>query len=200
MPRLAIPLVVAAALAGAQTAHADARPVLLPARDAALTYRVTDARDGRSMTVHAYVKAGAGLLRLDAEGMPAYAIIDRAARLATVVMPTAHGYLRVAMGSAADRFVAQAEGLRFRRTGKDTVAGLSCTEWSITDQRGGATCGHGNACITADGLVLRVRGTTDEGLSGSVVATAVAEAPQPASLFAVPAGFVKLGRVPGEHS
>ena len=35
---------------------------------------------------------------------------------------------------------------------------------------------------------------------GTVVATAVEEAPQPAALFAVPAGFAKLGRLPGGRS
>ena len=117
MPRFALFLVLAAGLAVAQAAHAEVRPALLPARDAALSYRVTDARDGHTMTVRAYVKAGAGLVRVDAEGMPGYAILDRAARLVTVVMPAAHGYLRIPIGSAADRFLTQAEGLRFRRTG-----------------------------------------------------------------------------------
>ncbi len=204
MPRFACFLALAAWLAVAQAARAEAQgalaPVLLPARDAALSYRVTDARDGHTMMVRAYVKAGAGLVRVDAEGMPGYAILDRAARLVTVVMPAAHGYLRLSIGSAADRFLTQAEGLRFRRTGRETVAGLPCTEWSVADKQGGAGHGHGDACITADGLVLRVSGTTDEGLSGTVVATAVEEAAQPAALFAVPAGFAKLGRLPGGRS
>ncbi len=199
MPRFAFSLALAAALAGAQAARAEAPPALLPTRDAALSYRVTDARNGHTMMVRAYVKAGAGLVRVDAEGMPGYAILDRAARLLTVVMPAAHGYLRIPIGSGADHFIAQAEGLRFRRIGTETVAGLSCTEWSMTDKRGGAERGSGNACITADGLVLRVRGTGD-GVGGSVVATAVEEAPQPAALFAVPAGFAKLGRLPGSRS
>jgi hypothetical protein len=199
MPRLACFFALAAGLAAAQAARAEAPPVLLPAHDATLSYRVTDARDGRSLMVRAYVKAGAALVRVDAEGMSDYAILDRAARLVTVVMPAAHGYLRMPIGSAADRFLTQAEGLRFRRVGHDTVAGLSCTEWSIADKAGGAGRGHGDACITADGLVLRVRGAGD-GVSGSVVATAVEEAPQPAALFVVPAGSVKLGRLPGGRS
>jgi hypothetical protein len=199
MPRFAFFLALAGGLAVAQAARAQAPPVLLPARDAALSYRVTDARDGRSMMVRAYVKAGAGLVRVDPEGMPGYAILDRAARLLIVVMPAAHGYLRMSIGSAADRFLTQAEGMRFRRTGRETVAGLPCTEWSVTDQRGGPEHSNGDACITADGLVLRVRGTGDN-VRGTVVATAVEEAPQPAALFAVPAGFAKLGRLPGGRS
>ncbi|HEX4261493.1 MAG TPA: DUF4412 domain-containing protein [Acetobacteraceae bacterium] len=200
MPRLSASLGLAALLAAAATplspAGADAAPALLPTHDAALSYRVTDARDGRTMLLRAYVKGGAGLVRLDLDGAPGYAILDRPAARVTVVMPAAHGYLEMAIGTAADRFLAQAQGMRFRRIGQARVAGLPCTDWSVRDPTGS---GAGDACITADGLVLRAHGG-DQGVNGSLIATSVQEAAQPAALFAVPEGYALLGNLPGRRS
>jgi hypothetical protein len=73
--------------------------------------------------------------------------------------------------------------MRINRVGKDTVAGVVCTVWDVRGPRGGGT-----ACITADGLLLRVQGS-QPGEAPAMEAVSVAYGPQPADLFTLPAGL-----------
>ena len=64
--------------------------------------------------------------------------------------------------------------MNFKRGGKRTIAGTACTDWDVTPPK---TEGW-TACITADGVVLRVAGTHRE-----MEATSVAYAPLLAGIF-----------------
>jgi len=50
----------------------------------------------------------------------------------------------------------------------------------------------GSVCVTADGIVLRGQGHDPQYGSGSVEAVSVTYAPQPASLFQLPAGYLRM--------
>ncbi|MDQ2804744.1 MAG: hypothetical protein M3Y41_19465, partial [Pseudomonadota bacterium] len=74
----------------------------------------------------------------------------------------------------------------FQRQGTDRVAGLACTLYAVQDRHGAGTL-----CVTADGVPLRGNGAYD-GKPGSFTALSVDYAPQPASLFAPPPGYLQL--------
>ena len=69
------------------------------------------------------------------------------------------------------------------RRGEDTVAGLACTEWDMTDAAGEAA----RLCLTADGVLLRARSGGRTLLS----AETVQYGPLDADLFRVPAGYTR---------
>ncbi len=69
-----------------------------------------------------------------------------------------------------------------KRTGTDNVAGLSCAVWEFSAGEGETP---GEACVTRDGIPLRV-------VSGGqtvMLAKSIERGPQDASLFAAPAGY-----------
>lgn len=176
-------------------ARADSPPVLFPPQDAAATYQAErgggppGARPGREFSVA--WNAELQRLRLSSPGMPGYAIIDfRARRMfmvetaQRVVMdmpmqtPFAPGPLRLPPGGHAER------------VGSATIAGQDCTVWRMTSPRG-----TGTACITADGIPLRMDGGgagPNGARRGDMVATSVRRGPEPQSLFMVPEGYRHL--------
>jgi hypothetical protein len=177
------PAAVLCALLATTAAHAQQRPLLLPARDAAVTYRMTDNKDHQTADMHAYFKAGGGLMRVDPPGAPFYMILDRNAGQVTTVIPEQHSYFQTKMGPE-DRWFMLNDQMQFSRQGTQTVAGQTCTDWAMADAE--AT---GTACVTDDGVLLRANGTGKDGSSGGMEATSVSLGDQPDSLFAVPAGF-----------
>jgi hypothetical protein len=77
------------------------------------------------------------------------------------------------------------------RQGTDTVAGLDCTEWDMTDAAGEAS----RLCLTDDGVLLRARAGGRTLLSAETVRYGALDA----ELFQTPAGYEhqKLGPQPG---
>ncbi len=69
----------------------------------------------------------------------------------------------------------------YARMGSSVVAGEQCTVWRTKDTDGHPT----DACYTADGLLLQVA----QGGQITVRALSVQRAPQPDSLFVIPAGL-----------
>jgi hypothetical protein len=80
---------------------------------------------------------------------------------------------------------------RLRREGTDRVAGQACTVWRI-DPPAGEEDEVKRACITADGVPLRL--VTGEGSEAETdyVATEVSYAPQDPARFRVPQGYRPL--------
>lgn len=87
------------------------------------------------------------------------------------------------LGAAARAFGAGAAAqASAKRTGTDNIAGLDCATWEFAAGEGDAP---GSACVTRDGIPLRV-------VSGGetlMLAKSVERGPQDASLFAPPAGY-----------
>ena len=79
-------------------------------------------------------------------------------------------------------------GQTFTRGGKATVAGVECTEWETQDKLGH----QATACITADGVPLRVR----RGAETAIEATKVVYGPMDPAIFVVPPGYQHEGRRP----
>jgi hypothetical protein len=177
----ATPLLAALALSG--PAAAQERPRLEPARDVAVTYRLVgqDAQGQVGMAWH----AGSREARLDNP--------DGSFLVANLSAGT--GFLasdreRAMMVLPAPPTDAGIPGLlppgaRFTREGPGKVAGLDCTNWRVEISDGG----RGQACITADGVVLRSVGAGPGQPEQGLEATGVTYAPQSPARFARPAGY-----------
>jgi hypothetical protein len=174
------------AMLAAWPAAAQQRPIVRPTRDLAVVYRVQAAGpNGQAETrnVDMYWTGQGTRLRLQTEGQPGFGLVDYAAGRMTMVMPPQKAYAVVTFDADHAPGLNIPPGAAVDRSGSDTVAGVACTEWTVRGPHGGGT-----ACITNDGLVLRVRGA-QPGQPPAMEAVSVAYGPQPASLFAVPEGL-----------
>ncbi len=189
LPLLAAGAALGVALPGAPAAMAQVQPPLMPTRDVTVLYEVKPEGAPQAQTVRVYFRAGGGLMRIDGPPGPDGApsgdmVMDRDAKVMTVVVNQARIYMQIPESQTVrSPFVLDAS-MRFARTGTGTVAGLSCTTWSIVTDKGNAS-----ACITADGVVLREAGVDGEGARGELEARTVQHGPLPASLFAPPPGY-----------
>jgi hypothetical protein len=181
MPRSLL-LTIAALGATAAAATAQDRPPVSPTRDVTITYKVLG-RQG-APTVQMSHNAASGLMRIDTPQMGGYAIIDRARKMSTMVMAQMRMYMEISAAQAPIGASPLSEDdARFTRKGTETIAGATCILWDVATPKG-----TGNACITADGAMLRFRTMAGDGLE----ATQVTYAPVPAANFAVPEGFQKM--------
>ncbi len=185
---------------GASSAQAQAQasgPPLMPTRDVAVLYDVRPEGAPQAQAVRVYFKGGGDLMRIDGPPGPDGSssgdmIMDRDAKLMTVVVNQARIYMQVPEREVVrSPFVLDAS-MRFARTGGSVVAGVPCTTWSIVTDKGNAT-----ACVTADGVVLRESGVDGEGARGELTARTVQYGPLPATLFAPPAGYQRTAHPQG---
>jgi hypothetical protein len=183
-PSLAALLTLAALPALAQE-----KPPLFPARDVAITYRVTgpQAQAGIPGMTIAWL-ANQQLMRLDMGAM-GYMVADHRNQRGFMVMEAARMVMDIPMQQAMQQAGPSANAT-YRRTGTDTVAGLPCTVWSFQD--GGST---GTACVTADGMMLRAQGSSG-GQSSGMEATQVALGAQAPARFQRPQGYQTM-QMPG---
>lgn len=168
-------------LAGAAVpALAQERPSMTPTRDVAITYHMLSQRPG---DLHMSIQASTGLARVQGPNQRGYAIIDRKGKQMTLVMSEKQIYMVMPIPAGQQRSPELDTTARFMRHGTDTVAGLTCTVWDYAGEH--AT---GTACITDDGVMLRVQdGATKHGME----AAEVRYAPQPDADFQPPPGFTK---------
>ncbi len=174
------------ALLAALPAAAQQRPVLRPTRDLAVVYRVQaagPAGEAETRTVRMYWTGQGSRLRLEADGQPGFALVDYAAGRMQMVMPAQKAYAEVAFDRDHAPGLHIPANATVERGGNDSVAGVGCTIWAMRGPEGGGT-----ACITDDGLLLRVRGS-QPGQAAALEAVSVTYGPQPASLFALPGGL-----------
>jgi hypothetical protein len=170
----------------ATAAWAEGRPVLLPTRDATVIYRVDSDQPGAPSEAEVHFRAGAARLRIAPRGMPGYLLVDRDSRKVTMVLPQQQIFLDFPLRGDPERLLTRQDDMQFTRRGEETVAGLRCTDWDM--QSPDAT---GSGCVTADGVILRARGTS-HGRAGGIEATSVVYAPQPQSLFEPPPDAKRL--------
>jgi hypothetical protein len=174
--------VVAGALAVVLCAAADdAHPVLRPIRSVDVTY----ALDGGSGTIlHERLRwdAGAQLLRVDPPTPGLYVIIDLAARRMSTVRTAEKAVIEMA-APASVTGMADSAAAGAVRQGSDTVAGLACTEWDMTDAAGQAA----RVCLTEDGVLLRAR----MGDRTLLRAEVVQYGPLDPSVFQIPADYAR---------
>jgi hypothetical protein len=169
-------------------AMAAERPPVRPSHDVAVTYSIeTVGADGSptSRTVQMYWTAQGTRLRLESQSRAGYALIDYARSQMTLVLNAQ----KVALNVPFDPHVAPGLNIppdaTVTRSGTDSVAGILCTEWTMQAAQYTAY-----ACITQDGLVLRLSKAGNA--TPALQATAVSYGPQPPSLFSIPPGYKQI--------
>ncbi len=165
----------------ATPAAAQDRPAITPLADAAITYRLSGSPGGGQPAQLSELRmaflAARQLVRVDA-GPGAFIIADGRARTGFLVVEAQRSVVELPAGGGAAAALPR-DSAAFAREGTDSVAGLPCTVWRVTDE--GRTS---RACLTPDGLLLRA-----EGAQGRMEAIAVSRAPLDPALFERPAGF-----------
>lgn len=189
-PAAALLLAPLFALWGASHAAAQERPPVPPARDVAVTYRVSGAAaqavpGGVPGALRLSWSAHTQALRVEAEGRSQSVLVDLRARSATVLDEGTRTAL-VLPARERDLQALTLDGARLTRRGRDSVAGHACTVYDAHSNRG-----RGTLCLTADGVPLRGDGEVN-GRPGGFVATSVAYGPQPAEAFRAPPGYARL--------
>lgn len=180
-------------------ASAQDRPQVTPTRDVEVTYRVSGGPDqaGPADVRLSWLKAERKL-RMDIPGGIGWSLLDQRAERVVMVMDQLRMVAEVPVQAGLagpSPLAAMLPHARFTRGAGARVAGQPCTIWRY--QEGG---NQGQACITADGVVLRGQGTHG-GRSGSVEATRVDYGPQDPARFRLPAGYrtmpMPAGLLPG---
>jgi hypothetical protein len=171
-------LAVTAAIASAllTSAWAEERPQLLPTRDVDITYDVTRSQRPKVRERVRWL-AGEHLERAESSGR-SITIFDRNAHEVTLLIPANRTYRKLD-GAPRRRSEPDPDAVLKRGSGA-AIAGLSCTEWSWTEDVETHTI-----CATADGVMLRLI------VDGLIVieARTVTYAPQRAALFRVPPDY-----------
>jgi hypothetical protein len=186
-PRLALGLGALALVLGAASARADDQPPLVPTRDVAVTYNVQDPQ-GQTRVVHMYFDAVDQRVHIDMSSQPGFLVIDHKANLVTMVNDASQSYMQLQAPPAMGELMFRSPDLHLVRQGTQTVAGQPCTVWAMSED--GQV--RGDACITADGVVLSGRPADAPPGDAGITATAISYAPQPASLFAPPPGYKRV--------
>jgi hypothetical protein len=169
-------------------ARAADAPVLIPTRDVAVTYRM-DA-GGRVLEQRMRWSVAARRMRIDPPTPGVFLLIDYATRRMDVVRDPDRSFVEMeaptglpGLGSPGTA-AGESQVGRYVRGGADEVSGMACTDWTTRDAKGRAA----EICVTADGVLLRVR------LDGRVLAAAaqVAYGAQDPALFQLPQGYTRL--------
>lgn len=180
-----------AALMAAVPASAQAqaavpeRPLLAPAREASVLYRMTKT-GAEPVEVRVTTEAGGSPLRID---LPdgAYVIVDQPAHSTAMVVPNEQTVMELPFEDGPQTQFQLNERMRFTRRGVDTVATVRCTTWDVALDRV-----HGVVCVSDDGILLRSSGQDGAGGRSLIEAVSVSFAPASASDFVPPADFERM--------
>jgi hypothetical protein len=166
----------------AATALAAEAPLVRPARDVDVTYKVPVAApaSGQSVATLQRLRYSVALQkqRLDLPTSGTWMELDFAAGRLYAVRDSSREIVDL---PAPPNALQPGGGAGFVREGSAVVAGQPCTEWRTRDTRGAETI----ACYTADGVLLRAMA------DGHVMTEAVSVnyASQPMGVFALPEGY-----------
>jgi len=183
-------------------ARAQDRPIDLPTRDVAVSYRVSGRAARQVQSFRVRFTAALRQLRVETdERAIGFLLVDPTARTARMVIPGARHFVELPLARDKRAMLLFSDRLAFARRGRARVAGHDCAIWDVRAGADAAT-----ACITADGVLLRAQGRTGDLSGDELQATRVDYALQPAALFQLPADFRPLalpdllrplGRPPG---
>ncbi len=178
-------------------AIAQERPPAMPTRDVIVTYKVDDTPP--TIDTVAWL-ASQGRIRTEGRSL-----INRVVHLidtrngAVVVLVDAdrtyHDLGKMAAAMTQDIAVVRPDA-KLTREGADTVAGQACTVWRIEAQEEASSDEARRACITADGVPLRLIEGSGAEASTLYVATRVIYGPQDPARFQRPADYRPLTAVP----
>lgn len=176
-------------LGGAAQALAQDRPLAVPTRDVAVTYRMPEGAGEMRMSwlasqhlMRMDMPDGMGWMVMSMQGDAARGFMVMAQQRMVMDLPAAQ--------ASEARGMMPSPGARFVREGTDRIANTPCTIWRVQD-RGEA----GRACITADGVTLRAEEAGRP--NARMEATAVAYGAQDPSRFQRPQGYQTFQLPPG---
>jgi hypothetical protein len=174
--RCLVPMTVLSVLLTGSDCLADSQPALLPTRDVDIRYEVTRPQEPKVRERVRWL-ASEHLERVDASGRSA-SIFDRDGHVVTLLTPATRTFRKV--DQAPRRPSEPASGAALARGADAVIAGLSCTDWSWSEDGEKHTL-----CVTADGVTLRliVDGQT------FLEARSVKYTQQKAGLFQVPTNY-----------
>lgn len=161
-------------------AQAQDRPQIFPTRDVAVTYRA--AGQGQQAELTMLWSAASRLMRMNLPGGAGYIVADHQNQRGFMVMEAMRTVMDVPMAQAAG-MQRDLENARFTRGGTEKIAGTDCTVW-----RYDGPSQSGEACITADGVMLRAQAAA-QGQQGRMEATRVTYGVQDAAQFRRPQGY-----------
>ena len=162
-------------------AQAQDRPQIYPTRDVAVTYRVSGGQtQGAEMTM--LWSAAQRLMRMNMPGGLGYMVADHQNQRGFMVMEAMRTIMDVPMQQAAG-VQRDMQNANFTRGGTEKIAGTDCTVWRYQGQSQ-----SGEACITADGVMLRAQGNS-QGQQGQMEAVRLAYGAQDPAQFQRPQGY-----------
>ncbi|MFK8253631.1 hypothetical protein [Ancylobacter terrae] len=175
-------------LAGAGAAGADTLP--LPKIDFALAGRTL----GDNATVKMAHREGRIRLEIDVAGMPGgMTAFINPQRRRMIMLSDVPGMQNMAVEvELPEQYAFAGMPISGTRLGTDTVAGEACEVWRAAEK---SEAGPVDACITADGIVLRTQATVRGKPQVVFEATEISRAPQDPKRFELPPG-VKVTRMP----
>ncbi|RAI56035.1 hypothetical protein [Roseicella frigidaeris] len=181
-PRLLCALLLVAAPALAQPAG----PPPVPMRDVAVLYR---ASGGTIQEFRMAWLAAEGKLRMETPG--GALLHDTRSKRTTLLMTERRMFVEDVEDDRAPGIGLVPPGSRVARLGADRIAGLDCTLWRIEPPREDAEEEPSvtQACITADGVPLRIRQAEGSDQASDAVALKVDYARQDPAQFQVPLGY-----------
>lgn len=170
-------------------AAAPDRPALVPAREASVLYRVTNA-DTAPIEVRVTTAAGGSPMRLD---MPdrSYMLVNAAAHSMAMVVPDEQTVLNLPYQDGPQTHFQLNDRMRFTRRAPGTVASVRCTTWDVVVDNA-----RGTMCISEDGIMLRSLGVDETGRRNLIEAVSVSYAPATADEFVPPADFSQMAATP----
>lgn len=155
------------------------QPQLRPTRDVDVTYAL-DTGGGPSLRERLRWDVTAEKLRIDPPTAGLYVIIDLKARRMSTVRAADQTVIETAAPPGATG-LSDSAAPGATRQGESVVAGLACTNWSVTDAAGEPM----TVCLTQDGVLLQARTATRTLLT----ATSVQYGPVDPEAYQVPAGY-----------
>jgi hypothetical protein len=178
---LASLLLIAATPAGAQE-----RPAITPARDVAVTYRVTTEGQPPAELRMSWL-AARNLMRMDLPGGQGWIVVDMTAGRAFMVTQAQRMIMDMPASGVPANMTPDATA-RFTREGQARVANTDCVNWRMEGQGEAA-----RVCLTAEGVMLRTESLGRPGSrSGLMEATALAFGAQDPARFERPPGYQSL--------
>jgi hypothetical protein len=176
--RLAIIAAVAASLL---PVAADAQPKQAT-RDYAVTYRTE--HQGQSGEMIVAYSAATQQQRIEMPEAGIVVITDQAARRMLMLNAATRTVMEMPLAKGQEPGFVLPDDMVLTRTGSATVAGHRCTTYRAEQNR----AERGTVCVTDEGIMLR-SALRHGDMSGTMEATSLALAPQPASRFTVPEGW-----------
>ena len=169
---------------------AEDRPQAQPIRDVTVEYRLVTIDDSgapsSARTIKVYWAGGGALMRIEMADELSYVILDRKAKVMTVVLLDQQGYVELPYDPRRPTGFTVPADLPLTRAGTEIIVGNPCNVWVQKSDQGGT-----QLCVTDDGVLLHAEGRTSAH-HDDLRATSVIYGPAAPSKFAPPADFKKL--------